>query len=129
MDKKALVFSAFYGAMAVVLGALGAHALKSVLTSDQLASFETAVKYQMYHSLGLLILSFAGSRLPQKYFVFTRNAFISGVILFSGSLYILSLHGIIGIENYKWIGPITPIGGLLFILGWISLLIAAFKAK
>lgn len=96
--------------LAVVLGAFGAHALKNRLTPDMLAVFETGVKYQIYHALALLLL--AALRGPNK----AAWCFSAGIVIFSGSLYILALTGV-----RKW-GAVTPIGGLLFLAGWLILL-------
>ncbi|WP_428742557.1 DUF423 domain-containing protein [Tenacibaculum sp.] len=113
-----LVFGAAFGLLAVVFGAFGAHALKKVLTEEQLKSFETGVKYQMYHAL---ILLFTGS-------YFSSSApligwcFIIGVILFSFSIYGLVLSDARG-KKMKFLGPVTPLGGLFLIIGWAMLLI------
>lgn len=96
--------------LAVVLGAFGAHALKNRLTPDMLAVFETGVRYQVYHALALLLL--ASLRGPEK----AAWCFTAGIIVFSGSLYALALTG-----TRKW-GAVTPIGGLLFLAGWLILL-------
>ena len=93
----------------VVLGAFAAHGLKSRLTPEMMAVFETGVRYQAYHALGLLFL--AAVRGPQS----AAWCFVGGIILFSGSLYVLALTGI------RWFGAITPVGGLLFIAGWLLL--------
>ena len=110
-----------FGLTAIILGAFGAHALKATLSIEQLSSFETGVKYQMYHALFLLIVSFntqvsEKNKRPIFYFV------VSGVILFSGSIYLLSTRVISGLE-LKFLGPITPIGGLLLIVSWLLLLL------
>jgi len=109
--------------LAVMIGAFAAHGLKQMLDIYSLGLFETAARYQMYHALALLIVA-VFSAIPQfstHWLKFAAIAFILGMILFSGSLYLLALSGI------KWLGAITPLGGIAFILGWLALIIAALK--
>lgn len=129
MNKKILLFAAVSGALAVMLGALGAHALKEWVDASQLQVFETAVRYQMYHSLGLLFVSLLAEKIPSKNILRTGYCFMAGIILFSGSLYFLSLRSLFGIEGYGWIGAVTPLGGLSFIAGWLLIFFAALKSK
>ena len=129
MIKKIISTGAAFAGIAVVLGALGAHGLKPLITTEQLLSYETAVRYQMYHAFALMILAVLSTHLPQKNVAFSFYAFVIGVLLFSGSIYLLSLHDLIGLQNYKWLGPITPLGGVSFICGWISIFIGALKIK
>ncbi len=108
--------------LGVLLGAFGAHILKNQLTSNQISVYQTGVEYQMYHSfailfVGLYQLQVQSSRLLHS----SAIAFIIGIILFSGSLYLLSVAGI------RWIGVVTPIGGVAFIIGWLCLAITAVK--
>jgi uncharacterized membrane protein YgdD (TMEM256/DUF423 family) len=112
-----------FGALGVMIGAFGAHALKDLLeTTGRTATFETAVKYQMYHALTLLALGLVIAFFkPQKAFTVAGYAFIGGILIFSGTLYMLCLTGI------TWLGAITPIGGVLLITGWISMLVGLFK--
>jgi uncharacterized membrane protein YgdD (TMEM256/DUF423 family) len=124
--------AALLGASGVALGALGAHFLKQkmqmgLINSDQLNAFDTASKYQLFHSIIILIIGFSGIKdnLLQK----ASYLFISGIILFSGSIYILSTKTLIGIENLRWLGPVTPLGGILFITGWIFLFIYFIRKK
>ena len=123
MNQITILFASSYGAMAVMFGAFGAHALKKILSDDLLKSFETGIKYQMYHSILLLVLynqlDFLNS--IDSYIVY---CFIIGIFLFSFSIYGLVLSSAKG-KKLKFLGPITPLGGLFLILGW-SLLI--FKA-
>ena len=111
---------ALYGLLAVVFGAFGAHALKKKLTPDLLHSFETGVKYQMYHAIVLLILGFnlGFDKALDTYIV---NCFVFGTLLFSFSIYGLCLSAASG-KKLRFLGPVTPLGGLLLVLGWLLLL-------
>ncbi len=116
MTQFTLLFASLLGGLAVVFGAFGAHALKKILNEDQLKSFETGVKYQMYHAIVLLIIGFNFSleTASARYMVY---AFMAGVLLFSFSIYGLAISSV---KNKKltFLGPITPLGGLLLIIGW-----------
>src|SRR5690606_8435897 len=116
MVLLAHVIGSLYGFLAVIFGAFGAHALKKILTEDQLKSFETGVKYQMYHAILLLVLGFNFNlETPlQRYMVY---CFILGVFLFSFSIYGLCLSAAKG-RKMKFLGPVTPLGGLLLVCGW-----------
>jgi len=119
---------AFFAALAVILGAFGAHALKARLTTEMLTVFETGVRYQFYHSFALLVTGIVFSFIPGKNVKLASLFFITGIILFSGSLYLMAFLSISGIS----IGPagiITPLGGLFFILGWILLFLELFKKR
>ena len=127
MDRKIISTSAILGMIAIILGAFGAHALKKVLSIDQLATFETGVKYQMYHALFLLligILSDITQKTKKKIYYLT----LFGVVLFSGSIYLLATKDLTSID-FKTIGFVTPIGGLLLILAWGTLLLNYFNKK
>jgi uncharacterized membrane protein YgdD (TMEM256/DUF423 family) len=120
------------GASAVALGALGAHALKNQLptgkiTVDQLNGFDTAAKYQMYHTLAMLMIVLLGKHYTTRFFNFAYTMFFTGIILFSGSLYLLCTRGLTGIEGFTMLGPVTPLGGICFVCGWIFLAIGAYK--
>ena len=119
MDKKIIAVAAFMGAVAIILGAFGAHGLKSVLDEGQLTTFETAVRYQMYHALFLLFVGTTGFLSAQAKKIILWLVLV-GVLFFSGSIYLLATASVTGI-NTKIIGPITPVGGLLLILGWMVL--------
>lgn len=120
MVLLAQVIGAFFGMTAIIFGAFGAHALKKIMTADQLSGFETGVKYQMYHALALLMLSFNLNldTVLEKYMVY---CFILGTFLFSFSIYGLCISGAQG-KKWKFLGPITPLGGLLLVAGWAMLL-------
>lgn len=120
MDKKTISTAALLGMIAIILGAFGAHALKKVLSIEQLATFETGVRYQMYHALFLLFIGLIPN-LTSKAKNTIYNLVLSGVILFSGSIYLLATNDLTPID-FRFIGPVTPIGGLLLISAWTVLL-------
>lgn len=119
MTLFTLLFASILGGLAVILGAFGAHALKKILTEEQLKSFETGVKYQMYHSIVLLIIGFNFNleTTVEKYMIYS---FVTGIILFSFSIYGLVISSAKN-KKLRFLGPITPIGGLLLIIGWCLL--------
>ena len=120
MTQIALIFGSLFGFTAVIFGAFGAHLLKKKLTSDQLQSFETGVKYQMYHAIVLITLGF---NLDTKTSIhsYITYAFIIGIILFSFSIYGLVISSAKN-KKLKFLGPITPLGGLFLVLGWLLLI-------
>ena len=120
-NQTLLLAGAIFMALAVLLGAFGAHALKQSLSPEMLAVYKTGVEYQFYHALGLLFVGLVGFHIKSKYLGWAGLFITIGIILFSGSLYVLSLSGI------KAIGAITPVGGLSFVAGWIFLTIAIWK--
>jgi uncharacterized membrane protein YgdD (TMEM256/DUF423 family) len=119
MDRTFLLIGALAGFIGVALGAFGAHGLRSRLSADMLAVFETGVRYQMYHALAILIVALAAARLDGWLIRAAGWLFTGGIVLFSGSLYALALCGI------TVLGAVTPIGGLAFLAGWACLAIAA----
>lgn len=120
--KLFLLIGSAYGLLGVVLGAFGAHALKARLTPDLLAVWKTAVEYQFYHAFALLLVGFWLRAQAHPALNVAGVCFTLGVILFSGSLYALVLSGVRGL------GAVTPLGGLLFIIGWIALGLAALRS-
>ena len=113
---KTLKIAAFFGFLSVLIGAFGAHGLEDVLILNQrLDTYKTAVNYQFYHSLALMLVGILMMSKPSKYLIRSAKMFVLGILLFSGSLYLLSL------TNYTLIGVVTPIGGLFFIFGWLAL--------
>ncbi|MCB0697371.1 MAG: DUF423 domain-containing protein [Chitinophagaceae bacterium] len=129
MYRQAILAGAIFAAVAVILGAFGAHALKQVLDDSQLQTFETGVKYQFYHSFALLVTGLAYAHLPVKALRLASAFFITGVILFSGSLYLLTFLKMNGQVGLGGVGIITPVGGLFFIAGWIMLFIGFLQKK
>jgi uncharacterized membrane protein YgdD (TMEM256/DUF423 family) len=127
MNKRIIITAAIFGALAVILGAFGAHSLKKIISESQLEIWHTAVQYHFYHTFALLFLSTFG-RFKNNIINFSAWCFVAGIIFFSGSLYLLSLNSVLNL-NANLLGPITPIGGLFFILGWLSMFLAAIKDK
>jgi uncharacterized membrane protein YgdD (TMEM256/DUF423 family) len=127
MDKKIISTGAFFGMLAIVLGAFGAHALKKVLTIEELSTFETGVRYQMYHAFFLLFIGITNS-ISQKIKKTILYLVVFGVIFFSGSIYLLATNNLTSFD-FKIIGFVTPLGGLLLILGWGALLLNYFSKK
>ena len=119
-EQIIIATGAFFGMLSVILGAFGAHALKKVLSKDQLHSFEVGVKYQMYHAIVLIVLGFNFNDITKA----TYWCFTLGIILFSFSIYGLVLSDAKG-KKLRFLGPITPIGCLLLVIGWLLLLISA----
>ena len=119
MIQFTLLFASFLGGLAVVFGAFGAHALKQLLNEEQLKSFETGVKYQMYHAIVLLLIGFNFNleTSSEKYMVYS---FCIGIILFSFSIYGLVISSAKN-KKLRFLGPITPLGGLLLVCGWVLL--------
>ncbi len=129
MNKRIILTAAFFGALAVALGAFGAHRIKSLIDITSLNVWQKGVEYQFYHVFALLYLS-TFARYKNKLINLSFIFFVLGIILFSGSLYLLTIAKIIHQTSLVgFLGPITPIGGLCLILGWIFLFIAALKDK
>ena len=128
MHKGFIRTAAILGALSVALGAFAAHTLKEKIPGDVLVIFETAVRYQFYHVFALLAAGILYNAFPNKFIRWTGALFITGIILFSGSLYVLTYLKSAGITGYNGIGAVTPIGGLCFILGWIFLFLGSSKS-
>jgi len=111
--KSLIIIGSVFAALSVLLGAFGAHGLKNRLSIEDLAIFETAVRYQMYHALGILLMGVASFYLTEKLVSSPAYFLILGIIIFSGSLFLLVF------TNLRWFGAITPIGGLCLIIGWL----------
>jgi uncharacterized membrane protein YgdD (TMEM256/DUF423 family) len=127
MDKKIFVTASLFGMIAIILGAFGAHKLKEVLTLEQLNTFETGVKYQMYHALFLLFVGLnTALTVKTKRIIYFLTLF--GVIFFSGSIYLLATNSLTSFD-FRTIGFITPIGGLLLIMAWGVSLLSYLKKK
>jgi uncharacterized membrane protein YgdD (TMEM256/DUF423 family) len=115
VDRLFAMLGALSAFLAVAAGAFGAHALRARLSPGLLAVFETAARYQMYHALGLIAAAWIATRWPGAWPVRAGWLFVAGTVLFSGSLYALALTGI------RWLGAVTPLGGLAFLAGWLCL--------
>lgn len=116
---RCLQVGALSGALAILLGAFGAHALKDWLKPADLVIYETGVRYQMYHALALCLCGLLAGSLPSRAQRLAAHAFLWGTVLFSGSLYVLVA------TDTRWLGAITPVGGALLFLGWIAMAVAA----
>ncbi|MBC7587300.1 MAG: DUF423 domain-containing protein [Chitinophagaceae bacterium] len=127
MHKNFIKTAAFIGAFSVVLGAFGAHQLASFLSPKAMAIFETAVRYLFYHVLALLAVGILYQYFPNKLVRAAGSLFILGIILFSGSLLLLTYKEAMNVPLLKWAGPITPIGGACFIAGWVCLALGIKK--
>jgi uncharacterized membrane protein YgdD (TMEM256/DUF423 family) len=131
LSKYYISIAAFLGALTVALGAFGAHALKAVLSPAALITYETAVRYQMYHVVALLFtgILFHKASSPKQQKLLSRAGlfFIDGIVLFSGSLYFIVAKPFLGIEGLPWVGIITPMGGLLWMVAWVLLGLSQLK--
>ena len=121
MDRGFALLGSVSAFLAVAAGAFGAHALRTRLPSDLLAAFETGARYQMYHALALLFVAWAATRWPAPPVRVAGWLFAGGTVCFSGSLYLLSLTGA------RWLGAVTPLGGVLFLGGWLALAVGIWR--
>lgn len=128
MSKRFVRYAAILGALSVILGAFGAHGLKKLVSPEAVATFETGVRYQFYHTFAILALGCLYRRLPGKLMEWSCRLFLSGIVLFSGSLYMLTFLEATENVGLKGIGAITPVGGLCFVAGWICLFIQSLKS-
>lgn len=128
MNKGFLIIAALIGAMSVALGAFAAHGLKEKIDSASLSVFETGIKYMFYHVFALLAAGILTQFISNKFIVWSGRLFIAGIVLFSGSLIALTFILANNIDTLRWIGAITPIGGLCFIAGWIFLATGIMKS-
>jgi uncharacterized membrane protein YgdD (TMEM256/DUF423 family) len=126
MHKGYLSTAAFIGALSVALGAFGAHALKAILTEQSLGTYETAVRYQFYHVFALALVGILYKNYPNKFVKTAGGLFIAGMIFFSGSLYLLT-YASANTISLSWAGPLTPLGGIMLIIGWVCLAIGIRK--
>lgn len=113
MSRKFITAGAFLAALAVMAGAFGAHALENMLTAERLMTFETAVRYQMYHAFALILIGWISRRRKGAILKWAGYLFLGGILLFCGSLYALVLTEVL------WLGMVTPLGGVAFIVGWL----------
>lgn len=127
MSKTFLIIASVLGALSVALGAFAAHGLKKIVPADTVATFETGVRYQFYHTFALLVLGLLLQRMQGQSLVWAGWCFIIGIILFSGSLYVLTALKATETVGLNGIGIITPFGGLFFIAGWLLMLFGVIK--
>lgn len=128
MNKRIILTAAFFGMMAVVLGAFGAHGLSGRINEQALANWHTAVQYQFYHTFALLFLA-TFSRAKNVLIKLSYLSFTIGILFFSGSLYLLATRELTGLDAVHILGPITPLGGVAFVIGWGSLFLATLKGR
>ncbi|MCB0650777.1 MAG: DUF423 domain-containing protein [Saprospiraceae bacterium] len=126
MRKTFFKIGVLFALFAVIFGAFGAHALKEHLTPEHLISFETGVRYQFYHAFALMIISLLMYKRKNKFIDYAGWLFTAGTILFSGSIYLLALRPVLNFSG-SWLGPVTPLGGSLLIIGWAMLLVSTFQ--
>ena len=129
MHRKLLVIGAIFGALSVGLGAFAAHALRNLVSDIALGTFETGVRYQFYHTIAIFIAAFAYREYRVSLVSIAGWLFVIGILLFSGSLYMLAFIQASVKPGYNWIGAVTPVGGLLFIIGWLMLAFAFMRNK
>ena len=127
MHKGFLRWAALLGALAVALGAFGAHGLKKYVPIETISTFETGVRYQFYHVFALLAVGILHEKFPVKWLRYAGNCFLIGILLFSGSLYVLTALKATDTVGLSAVGAITPIGGVFFIAGWVFLLLAQWR--
>ena len=121
--KLFLILGGLNAALAVVLGAFGAHGLKARMTAEMLAVYQTGVHYHLFHALGLLVVGLVATQIADSVFLrWSGWLMLAGIILFSGSLYMLSVSGL------RWLGMVTPFGGMAFIAAWVVFVVAILKA-
>lgn len=127
--KKLLIIGSTLACIAVILGAFGAHALKAILTEAQLDSYQTGVQYQIIHAVVLIIIGIIYQLTKIRNFITAAYIMLAGILMFSFSIYLLSLREIINLPQLSILGPVTPIGGSLIIIAWVLVLINALKLK
>src|SRR5215469_2522622 len=127
MNRIFLSIAAILGALSVALGAFAAHKLKTMTSPDTVAIFETGVRYQFYHVFALLFVAFLSEKIHNRWMIWAGNCFIMGIVLFCGSLYVLTALTIAESTHRTLAGIATPIGGLCFILGWVFMYIAVVR--
>jgi uncharacterized membrane protein YgdD (TMEM256/DUF423 family) len=128
-NKDFLTTATALAALAVALGAFGAHGLKPLVSPERLEAFKTGVQYQFYHAFAIALTVIISQHLDDKWLRRSAWLFLTGILLFSGSLYILTYFSATNTEGGKWVGAITPLGGVFFLLGWGFLTMAILKNK
>lgn len=126
-QNKLLAIACILLGVSVALGAFGAHSLKSMVSPQRVESFRTGVQYQFYHSLALALTALVGQWVENRAWRTSIWCFAIGILLFSGSLYGFAIYEATGTEGGRWLGPVTPIGGLCFLAGWFALAFSVWK--
>ena len=129
MQYNYIIQGSILALLAVVLGAFAAHALEEVLSPSSLDSFKTGVRYQFYHAFALILCGVIAEKITNAWIRRSASLFLIGTILFSGSIYALTLRSVLGMDFLRMLGPVTPIGGSLLIIGWSFFLLAALNQK
>ena len=129
MHKTFLQLAALLGAVSVAFGAFGAHALKKMVSEAAVNIFETGVRYQFYHVFALALVGILYRDFSNKWMLWAGNSFLIGMLLFCGSLYVLTYIKAVDKTNLNWIGAITPLGGLAFIAGWVCMFVGLYRAS
>jgi len=127
MQRSFLLIACLCAMFAVVIGVFGAHGLKPHLSATQLHTYEIGIRYQFYHAFAIIASMWLADKFSGDLTTYAAGAFTLGIVLFSGSLYLLSTRELIGLSSYKWLGPLTPIGGLCFIVGWLLLCLSIWR--
>ena len=126
--KKYLIIGGVFMVLAVLIGAFGAHGLKAAI-GDNTSTFETGSKYHFYHALGIILIALVHHNYPSRLLKYASMLLIAGIVFFSFSLYLLALRDAWNLQNWKFLGPMTPIGGVFFVLGWILFVIGVLKSR
>jgi uncharacterized membrane protein YgdD (TMEM256/DUF423 family) len=129
MHRGFIKTGSILAALSIVLGAFAAHKMKGLVSDNAVEIFETGVRYQLYHSFALFIVAIIFRETQTKWLKIAGWLFIAGILLFSGSLYVLAFAKAAVSPDFKWVGPITPVGGLCFSLGWIFVFVAVFAKR
>lgn len=129
MNRIFLIAGAGGMAISIMLGAFGAHALKERLTELQLQNFETAVRYLAWHAMALILLGILSDKVHNNLLNISGYCMMMGILFFSGSIMLLSCKDLLGIQSWNFLGPVTPLGGVLFIVAWIFVILAILKSK
>lgn len=127
MERQHFILVGILGMIAVILGAFGAHGLKALITESQLETFQVGIRYHFYHTLAIFLTAIVAHQTKSKRLGIVISLFLIGIILFSGSIYLLATKSILGIESWTFLGPITPIGGTFFIVAWALLVVEGVK--
>lgn len=128
INNRFFFYGSLFGLIAIILGAFGTHTLSEMISEQQMVTFQTGLRYQFYHAFALLILGLMQHQNPKENYKRIANFFIIGTSLFAGSIYLLATRDITHLSG-KILGPITPIGGLILIIGWVQLVWKSFKAS